>query len=300
MNTNIVLAAAVAAAIVTVASGARAGFVYHYDLPVVSGAFGAGTATTTDLMGPNHGRLTTVTGPGGGGNRATQAPVANLWQQQNVGGGGSVGITDHFPQSGNGSAYFAGTSGDSKSDLEYYFATPHALSALSSLSYDWYRSSTSTNPAGQHLPLRLIVSDGTVGGYLVYEGAYNGSPTAATDTWTSVTMDLIEESADAATKFWGTGSLPGAFSVFTRTIDDWEALLPSLLVYGISFGAGSGWNGLFEGAVDNVSIAFSDGYALSANFEVPEPAAIGLFGLALLGLWGMRRHDRRAAPPAAA
>ncbi|RYF09377.1 MAG: PEP-CTERM sorting domain-containing protein, partial [Oxalobacteraceae bacterium] len=71
-------------------------------------------------------------------------------------------------------------------------------------------------------------------------------------------------------------------------------------VYGMSLGVGSGFNnGIFSGAEDNVSIAFSSGVNRSFNFEVapgatdvPEPATMTL---TLAGLGALALMRRRKA-----
>ena len=52
--------------------------VLNTSLPNVSGAYGAGTATTVTNA---NGTVTTVTGPGGGANRASAPAAANAWRQ---------------------------------------------------------------------------------------------------------------------------------------------------------------------------------------------------------------------------
>lgn len=268
--------------------------VYDTDLPTVSGAFGAGTATTTST--PGVGTTTTVTGPGGGANRASAAFVFDQWQQRNVGGGGTVGITTTYANAGNGSAYFAGSSGDSKADLEFYFSSALTLSSITGLAYDWYRDSSSTDNAGlnQHPVLRLYVdADGSAAttgdrGYLVYEQAYNLANAYVEDQW-------VDAAITGSTVLWSTGGLPNAFSNYTTALSQWQTLLGSASVLGLSIGTGSGWAGSFVGAVDNVTLQRGTQPELAWNFEVaagsvPEPGSLALVALALGGLAAAARR----------
>ncbi len=271
---------------------AQAEVVLNTSLPSISGSFGAGAATTT--TGPT-GTVTAVTGPGGGANRAFSPVVPGAWSQQNVGGGASVGITTTYAQSGNGSAYFKGADGNSKADMEIYFGATYALSSLSALSYDWYRNSTSTVGGDLHPVIRLILAPGS---YLIYEGAYNEyalpAVTAPVDNWVSA------DALDAF--FWdnngGLAALNPGYQ-YDFTLDDWVAANGSLNVIGLSIGFGSGWNGTFDGAVDNVRVAFGNDFDKTWNFEVaadavPAPASLGLLLAGIAGLGLARRRKARA------
>jgi hypothetical protein len=237
------------------------------------------------------------------------------WLYNNVRGGSVVGVNTTYPQSGNGSVFFS-TNGGSKADVEFYsspVANPAGnydpaasaasilgpLSGLTSLSYEWYRDSASTNNAIQHPSLRLLVSNGSQTGYLVYEGAYNGQAVAPTNTW--VGADLVGSNYN----LWSTGSLPvnaPGEGQYTMTLSDWQAFLTGYSVIGVSSGVGSGWDGNFRGAVDNITFGFGTAPATTYNFEVqaagvvPEPMTLVVWSL--LGACGTAftwRTRRRAA-----
>jgi hypothetical protein len=287
MNRLVLFAAVCGGALA--ATGAQAVTVLDTSLPLVNATNGSGTAVTT--VTPGVGVTTTTTGPGGSGNRvsATFAPLQ--WQQRNVGAGGTVGITTNYARSGNGSAYFAGVDGNSKADLEYYFTSGLSLATVTA-SYDWLRDGGSTNNNLQQAAFRFFVDqDGNLGtstdrGYMVYEWTYNNPGPAPTDTWVTANID-------ASAFLWTTGGLLDAFNVFNRDLSGWRALMPNATVLGLSVGTGSGWNGVYEGAVDNVSYRVGSGPATTFNFEVTEvsePAALALFGIGLAGLIGLRRR----------
>jgi len=240
------------------------------------------------------------------------------WVYNNTRGGGSVGIRNNYPRSGNGSVYFNSTSNTGKADIEY-FASPvnsggnfapnpydpssilGPLAALSHLSYEWYRASSSTAPNHLHPVLRLgilrVNSNNSINlGYLVFERVYNGfSGAAPTDSWQS------DNIIDRNYKLWATASLgfgdPNVnINNVLKTIPDWlsaaNAANANLYVISVNAGIGSGWNGTFTGAVDNITFGFNGAYT-TYNFEVvPEPASMLALGSGLIGLLGLRRRKR--------
>jgi len=241
----------------------------------------------------------------GGASNTGQAVGASGWYYNNVRNNGVSGINNTFARSGNGSAYLSTPQGpdnpSSKADIEFLpAATANVngnysagaalgrLADLTSFGYDWYRSSVSTNDPGQHPSLRLLVvsADLTQSGALVFERIYNGfGSSMPTDTWQS--DDIF---ANRTTyNLWSTGSLPGAFSNYSTTLQDWMSSPMNYYVVGISSGAGSGW-GPFVGAVDNIAFGFN-GNNTTYNFEVvPAPGAAALAGLG--GLAALRRRRK--------
>lgn len=237
-----------------------------------------------------------------GGTNTGQAVGTTGWHYNNVRNSGIVGINNTYARSGDGSLYFETTIGpsgaSSKADAEFFRSSAAngagnftatsslgALSALTSLSYDWYRDSTSSASSVQHAALRLQVvsADLTQSGYLIFERAYNGS-VVPTDTWNS--DDIF---ANRTTfNMWSTGSLPGAFSNFTTTLDQWMNSSMNYQVIGVSTGVGSGW-GPFRGAVDNVQFGFA-GANTTYNFEaVPEPMTMTVMALGALAALRKKR-----------
>lgn len=248
-----------------------------------------------------------------------QAVGATGWYYNNVRNSGSVGISNANARSGNGSAAMSGSLGpagnSSKADIEYlasatafagnFFATSSLgnFSALAGMSYDWYRNSSSSNSAGQHPSLRVLLDlDGnlaTLGdrGGLVFEGVYNGQAVAPLDVWTS-------NAVTNSTKLWNFGlGLGNLFDLnndgdaFNSSLADWQASgrLANAVIVGFSSGIGSGW-GPFSGAVDNISWTIGN-QSTTSNFEVqanpvPEPAGLALVAVGLLGLAVSRRQRR--------
>ncbi len=269
------------------------------------------------------------------GSNQGQAVVGSDWYYNNVRNSGIVGINTQYPRSGDGSVRLQTTLGpggaSSKADVELlveavnfggnYFSTGALgrLENLTALSYDWYRSSSSTNSAVQHPVLRLLLdADGDLNtitdrGGLVFELAYNGS-VVPTDTW--VTTDVFNfYGPDMSANLWNFGlGVGNEFGGYNKDLSEWIAgfsvgqvsspLSGDSLIIGISAGVGSGW-GPFDGGVDNITIAFAEQEPITYNFEVsrqvatqpiPEPVTAVLGAMGVLALAGsMTARSRRQA-----
>jgi hypothetical protein len=209
------------------------------------------------------------------------------WYYGHVQRDGVVGIRTDYTRSGNGSVYFYTPTTLAKSDIEFRFLDGQSywgrLRDLEWLSYDWYRDSRSTVGGHIHLPLRIYVanldSQGRLRdlGYLIYERSMNGfGGTVPTDTW------VTEEVAASNRRFWQNPINGGNF-FDAQPLSVWqsdEGYQPregnrvgvrysgDSVVCGVSVGAGTGWNGAFIGAVDNIVLRFRNGVQLHFNFEV--------------------------------
>ena len=225
---------------------------------------------------------------------ASDPLAADTWMRANVRTGSTAGITADYPRSTGGSAYLSASDGAGKADWVYYKTGGFGpLSSISSYSYEWYRAAASTAPAHLHPVMRLIVDiDGNPAtttdiASLVFERAYNPSVTPVPlGTWT-------QESISASTNLWVSQSGVGNEPVFNRTLADyqagtytptagWTRITGNSLVIGMSLGIGSGWNGSFQGAVDNPTI---NGFV--SNFELVAPPAAAAVPVPAMGLLGL-------------
>ncbi len=216
------------------------------------------------------------------------------WYYGHVQNNGIVGINTTFPRSGNGSVYFETPTSAAKSDIEYRHDLVNQgmplgrLADLEWLSYEHYRSSQSTVGSHIHMPIRIYVANIVNGnitdlGYLIYERSHNfGSQPIPNDVW------LEDEIVASNRRVWQNPINGGnffdaqPFSVWqseegyqpregSRVGVRWNG---DSVVVGISLGAGTGWNGRFVGAIDNVKIRFRNGVEYHFNFEARVPGDV--------------------------
>ena len=255
---------------------------------------------------------TTFTNASGSGQGQT---VDADWYYNNVRNSGIVGITNDYARNGNGSVLMQTTIGpggaSSKADIEVlatgieiggnFYATSSlgTLGNLTSLTYDWFRDSSSTNSPAQHPVVRILVdADGDLNtttdrGGLVFEQAYNGN-NVPTDSW--VAEDIFSYNTGNGANLWTFGAgMAFAQEGYGNTLTDWQAGVGTIdsdtAILGFSMGVGSGW-GPFTGAVDNFSYSINGGSSGSSNFEVvPEPDSANLVAIvfALFCLSRLRR-----------
>lgn len=202
-------------------------------------------------------------------------------------------VSGVFPHLGNGSAEIQLYDQGATEVLWWYdLPTPSALGALNLLSFDWFVSSTSTTPTWTTPAFAMYLD---VGGYIIWEGAYNGTmPNAPQDTW--VSSNILNDN------FWwnggGTGQCANAAAYQTLAWFNANCFGGSANVIGLAPFLGFGYAGTqFSGAFDNVLYGFDNGPSEWFNFEasattVPEPASMALLATGLVGLAAGRRRRR--------
>lgn len=253
--------------------------------PITPGAWSSavGTPEIVDLTGA-------------GGNLENNAPAGKGAVKLDTTGGvakSEVAFTSpRFFDDNNAGAASLGTIGDLVNN-------PGAT-----LSYDYYQTSGAPNPniapAFKFLVKDLTDVQGDGYATFIFEPFYLTNSEPPKDTWTTQVLSLTDGF------FWNTGIYGQSGIVYDKTLTDWIALFDGLFgptfldadILAISFGIGSGTDDQV-GYFDNVQ--FNNGnFSLAYDFEVaavPLPAAFPLYasGLALMGLAGWRRRQKKAA-----
>jgi hypothetical protein len=237
---------------------------------------------------------------------------------QDAGHLGTAAISSANPRDGNGSLSIFLPSDAAK----VYYGTaiqPNTLESVSSIAFDWYRSSSST-VANHFAPAYHVslYSNGVWAGDLVWERIYNEGAVSGNE---AVPVDGWQTANIVNGQFWRSFGGPTGVDCAQQsstnaaqkvgTISDWLTTCfagQTVYVGGISVGGGSGWNGVFQGFVDNVEIGFVSVPGVAGrglpnevstiyNFEadlatVPEPSSMALFATGLVGLAPIVRRRR--------
>ena len=226
-----------------------------------------------------------------------------VWGEANVRDGAFIDLTSGAPHGdgGTGSIEMGTlptpiTPGQDKADFEIFWDDDtRTLGNLTSLSFEWYRDSSSS-VAGHLSPVLRLYFENTLGetGLLIWERTYQVGGAAPTDIWQ--TEDVLSEF------FWMRAFDPGrTIDLYSVDLATWIAsgalddgadtawvLDADTRIVGINVGFGSGWsNGStsFHGYVDNVTIGFggeettwdfeSEPVSLLCPFE-PDPCTLGV------------------------
>ncbi len=236
------------------------------------------------------------------------------WAPYDIRGAGTAVITANHPLNGDGSLKLNLTTSTDKAGFAYQwnpigvnpFDTATTLGNIDTLGYHWLRNSSSTVPNHLQPSIKIMwwndndsnnnFTVGDTSGFLVWESVYNSNPgntAVPTDTWQ--TQNVISSNLWQ----WTTGK--GANENYNVDISEWitggglnhansTPLSANTYIYGVIVDSGSGWNGIFEGAVDNTSIGFS-GNSILSNFEViPEPSTNIL--ISVFSIIGLLRRKR--------
>lgn len=209
--------------------------------------------------------LTSV-GAAAASTRTVVLPDDTSWEEVNVRGEGTSVISDDVPDrlGGTGSLRQSTSGSLDKTDFQT-FRDFGPVGEVETLSFDWYRDSSSTAP--QHLTpaVGIHVADDAGNSWLLkWEGAYNGYPTngpaAPVDLW--VTEDLASANywripqwvAGEWVGFAGCNAAGDPFGcfVFTRSLTD--GWLDGYDIVGLEIGIGSGWNGTFLSYADLLTV----------------------------------------------
>jgi hypothetical protein len=188
------------------------------------------------------------------------------------------------PPLGAGSLEMGTTDGNDKAQLFNYDHVGTLLADIDSITYATYRDGASANPPAQYPAINIeidYVGDGSSYTTLVWEPIYAyGQSNLAVDTWQ--TWDTMAPSQTGfGGGWWSTKAIPGIPIAFNSFVD-WDTIVANnpnaRIKYGFGANIGSGWNGVFTGAVDALALTVN-GETTTYDFEpVTPPTGKASFG----------------------
>ncbi|MEP6590816.1 MAG: PEP-CTERM sorting domain-containing protein [Gemmatimonadota bacterium] len=216
----------------------------------------------------------------------------------NTGSGSTTAITSTYARGGLGSAEISMDDNlNTESDFYRDFTAALSLSSLTSVSYDWYRSSSSTTGGLAAPAFAFYLANDP--NYLIYEPYYNMTipGNAPLDQW-------ITETGMLNGIWWftgnGTGNCSYAAAYQSLSAFNTQCYGGNAMVAGVNVYMGFSGPGSFRAAFDNVQYSFDD-EGTTYNFEpdprggdvVPEPATLTLLASGLVGMAAARRRKQQ-------
>jgi len=237
----------------------------------------------------------------------TPSNAASLfWGPTDLQSGGTAGFSSVQTRSGNAS-YELSLANDNNSKATLFHGSGDGLTfaslvgdASNALGFDAYKDSSLSSSAVVAPALHLHI--GSYSNQLVWEAAYNGI-TPSADAWN--TLDIKNG------QFWariGNANYTGTGQ--TKTLSQWLSNqtitgTSTSINFGDGFikdysvGVGSGWNGSYQGYVDNVTFGTT-----TTNFEnvaaAPEPSQWAGLGFTAFGALGLILKARKKKATASA
>lgn len=250
----------------------------------------------------------------------TGSPVVGPWYETDMQAGATIGIVDLAGVGGNletaqplptGAAKITTPAVDNNGRAQAYtyndFGNAATFLNNVTMGYSFYKSTNLSNTAAAPaLKIQIAATGGTGDnfGTLIYEPYWQGAdPTP--DVWHNVSISATDGSGPTGSGGWwwngGFGVANGGGGPPIQSLTEWAAAFTlndpvdfaTARVIAIGVGEGT-YNPGEVSYFDNVSYSLLGG-GETWDFEViPEPASLGLAGIAAIGMIAVRRRQRLA------